>query len=285
MNELKQQQATLISERETLENSLPHLEVAWRNAPSNYSPNGNMIGSPEGRAAEDRLSSAQSRVRAISSELERIEQKLTHLDRLERVDQIKTESIQAMSESAAKVEALERSQAHLSERLQAIQSEAEQALEKAQQAERDAASFYARSLVSGDSEGEKAANSEIQKAAKQLAVTDEQVRRQELVLTALRAELESIETQITSARKQGDEARNAVLNALGLALDEEWNAVVKQLVIVGSRILAVSYQKGGMGDALSRLEVPRFGPFHSRLDRSDLVVAAHKISLDDLLAS
>ena len=59
MNELKQQQAALISERETLENSLPHLEVAWRNAPSNYSPIGNMIGSPEGRAAEDRLSSAQ----------------------------------------------------------------------------------------------------------------------------------------------------------------------------------------------------------------------------------
>lgn len=285
MNELKQQQAALISERETLENSLPHLEAAWRNAPSNYSPNGNMIGSPESRAAEDRLSSAQSRVRAISSELERIEQKLAHLDRLERVDQIKTESIQAMSESAVEVEALERIKAHLNERRQAIQAEAEQSLGKAQQAERDAASLYARSLASGDSEGEKTANSEIQKAAKQLATTDEQVRRQELILTALQAELDTIETHISNAQQRGNEAKKAALNAVGFALDEEWNAATKQLVEVGARILAVSYQKGGMGDALSGLDVPRFGPFHSRLDRSDLAAAARDISLEDLLTA
>jgi hypothetical protein len=274
-----------LSERETLENSLPHLEATWRNAPSNYSPNGNMIGSPESRAAEDKLSSTQSRVRTISSELERIEQKLTHLDRLERVDQIKTESIQTMSESAVEVEALERTQAHLTERLRAIQSEAEQALEKAQQAERDAASLYARSLASGDNEGEKTANSEIQKAAKQLAITDEQVRRQELILTALQAELDTIETQISNAQQRGDEAKKAALNAIGFALDEQWNAATMELVAVGARILAVSYQKGGMGDALSGLEVPRFGPFHSRLDRSDLAAIAREISLADLLAA
>lgn len=285
MNELKQQQAALISERETLENSLPHLEAAWRNAPSNYSSNGNMIGSPESRAAEDRLSSAQSRVRAISGKLERIEHKLTHLDRLERIDQIKTESIQAMSESAVEVEALERTQAHLHERRQAIQAEAEQALDKAQQAERDAASFYARSLASGDSEGEKNANSEMLKAAKQLTTTDEQVRRQELILTALQAELDSIETQISNVRQKGNEAKKAALNAIGLALDEEWNAAGEQLVAVGARILAVSYQKGGIGDALSRLDVPRFGPFHSSLAHSDLASAAREISLADLLAA
>ncbi|WP_242486253.1 hypothetical protein [Pseudomonas sp. TH03] len=53
MNELKKQHAALIAEREMLEMSLPQLDAAWRNAPSNYSPVGNMIGSPEGRAAED----------------------------------------------------------------------------------------------------------------------------------------------------------------------------------------------------------------------------------------
>lgn len=285
MNELKQQQTALISEREMLENSLPQLEADWRNAPSNYSPNGNMIGSPESRAAEERLSSAQSRGRAISSELERIEQKLTHLDRLKRVDQIKTESIQAMSESAAQIEALERTQAHLNERLQAIKSEAEQALDKAQQTEREAASLYARSLASGDREGEKTANSEIQKAAKQLALTDEHVRRQELILTALQAELDTIETQISNAQQREDEAKKAALNAIGFTLDEEWNAATEQLITIGARILAVSYQKGGMGDALSRLDVPRFGPFYSKLDRNDLSAAARGISLSDLLAA
>jgi len=285
MNELKQQQAALISERETLENSLPHLEAAWRNAPSNYSPIGNMIGSPERSEAMDRVSSAKSRLRAIPHELERIEQKLAYLERKKQIGEIKTKSIQTMSEAAAEVEALKRTRAQLSERFQAIQAEAEQALEKAQQAELDAASLYARSLANGDSEGEKTANSEMQKAAKQLATTDEQVRRQELILTALQAELESIETQISNVRQKGDEAKKAALNAIGLALDEEWNTATEQLVAVGARILAVSYQKGGMGDALSRLDVPRFGPFHSSLARSDLASAAREISLADLLAA
>ncbi|WP_233081402.1 hypothetical protein [Pseudomonas cremoris] len=190
-----------------------------------------------------------------------------------------------MSESAVEVEALERIKAHLNERRQAIQAEAEQSLGKAQQAERDAASLYARSLASGDSEGEKTANSEIQKAAKQLATTDEQVRRQELILTALQAELDTIETHISNAQQRGNEAKKAALNAVGFALDEEWNAATKQLVEVGARILAVSYQKGGMGDALSGLDVPRFGPFHSRLDRSDLAAVARDISLEDLLTA
>lgn len=183
------------------------------------------------------------------------------------------------------MEALERKKAHLSERFQTIQSEADQALEKAQQAERDAATSYAKSLASGDAEGEKSASSEMQKAAKQLATTDEQVRRQDLILGALQVELDTLDVQITNARQRGGEAKTAVLNAVGFALNEEWNAATEQLLAVGSRILAVSYLKGGMGDALSGLEVPRFGPFHSRLERTDLAAVARNISLDDLLVA
>lgn len=285
MNELKQQQATLIAERVELENSLPQLDAAWRNAPSNYSSVGNMIGSPEKSAAMDRFSSAEARLRAIPRELDLIEQKITYLERVALVGQTKTKSMKIMSDSASAIEALERTRAHLNERLQLIQAESEQSLESAQQAERDAASLYARSLAKGDAEGEEAAKSEIQKAAQQLTTTDEQVRRQELILTALQAELDTIDTQIRTAQQHSDEARKTVLNAIGLALDEEWNAVVKQLAVVGSRILAISYQKGGMGDALSRLDVPRFGPGVSRLDRQDLIAAAHVISLADLLAA
>jgi hypothetical protein len=285
MNELKKQRAALIAERETIENNIPVLEAEWRNAPSNYSPNGNMIGSPEGREAMERLSSANSRLRAIPYELERTETKIAYLERMEQVDEIKTKSIQAMSETAAEVEALERTQSHLNERLLTIQTDAEQSLEKAQQAERDAASLYARSLASGDSEGEKAANGEIQKAAKQLATTDEHVRRQELILVALQAELDALATQISNAKQRADDAKNAALSALGLTLDEEWNAVTDQLIAIGARIIAVSYQKGGSGHGFSKLDVPRFGPFLSDIRREELADAARNITLGELLAA
>ncbi|WP_423749345.1 hypothetical protein [Pseudomonas sp. VD9] len=173
----------------------------------------------------------------------------------------------------------------MSARFKAIQSEADQALEKAQQAERNAATSYAKSLASGDTEGEKSASCEMQKAAKQLATTDEQVRRQDLILGALQVELDTLDVQITNARQSGDEAKASALSAVGFALDEEWNAATEQLLALGARILAVSYLKGGMGDALSGLEVPRFGPFHSRLQRSDLAAVAREISLEDLLAA
>lgn len=90
MNELKQQQAALIQEMETLEQRLPRLEAEWRNAPTDFSANGNMIGSTESRAAEDKLSSAESRIRAIPGELASIERKMKHLERLEKIDQIES---------------------------------------------------------------------------------------------------------------------------------------------------------------------------------------------------
>ncbi|MBK5440897.1 hypothetical protein JFV30_29880 [Pseudomonas sp. TH32] len=284
MNQLKQQQTALIQELETLEESLPQLETEWRNAPSGFSANGNVIGSPESREAMEKLSSVKARIDAIPGELASIDRKFQHLERLEKIDQIKADAIQAMTDTTAEVEALERKKAHLSERFQTIQSEADQALEKAQKAEHDAATSYAKNLASGDAEGEKSATSEIQKAAKQLATTNEQVRRQDLILGALQVELDTLEAQITNARQRCEEAKATALSAVGYALGEEWNAATEQLLAVGARIIAVSYLKGGTGDALSGLEVPRFGPFHSRLDRSDLTAAASDVSFADLLA-
>ena len=224
-------------------------------------------------------------MRAIPYELERIESKIAYLERMEQVDEIKKQSIQTMSVVAAEIEALERTRSHLGERLQSIQSDAEQSMEKAQQAERDAASLYARSLASGDSEGEKAANGEIQKAAKQLATTDEHVRRQELILVALQAELDSLEAQISNAKQRADDAKKAALSAVGLTLDEEWNAATNHLVAIGARILAVDYQQGNSGYGFSNLDVPRFGPFHSDIRREELAAAARNITLEELLAA
>lgn len=285
MKDLKQQHAALTAESIAIENSLPQLEAAWKNAPSNFNQYGNEIGTPEGRAAMDRSSEANARLRAIPDELKSLEKKMAHLERLSQVDQTRSDSLKAMSEAAAEVKELELIQTNLSARLQAIQSEAKQALEKAQQEERDAASRFARSLACGDSKAEKTATNDIQTAATQLAATDEDVRRQELIISALQSELANIETQISNARQRENEAMKIALIAVALVLDEEWNEAARQLAIVGSKVLAVCYQQGGMGDALSSLEVPRFGPFLSRLNRSDLTAAAHTISLADLLGA
>ncbi|WP_122409365.1 hypothetical protein [Pseudomonas viridiflava] len=285
MNELKQQQNALITELERLKNSLPQLEAEWCNTPSNYSAQGNMIGSAERDAASKNLSAVQSRIRAIPSELAAIERELTYLEHTENVVRIKAESLQERSKAAAQASALQKKKTYVTERLQSIQAEADTTLEKAQQAERDAATSYARCLANNDSEGEKVANSEMQKAAKQLATTDEHVRRQDLVLNALQAELDAIDIQLTAARKRADDAKTAVLDALEFSVREEWDLATEHLAALGGKLVAISYQKGGIGDSLTRLKVPRFGPTHTTLDLSDITVRAHTLSLDDLLSA
>lgn len=285
MNELKQQKAALITELESLENSLPQLEVEWRNAPSNYSAEGNVIGGPERNAASEKISNLQSRIRAIPSKLASIERELTYLEHAEKIGRIKAEALQTMSEGADQASALKKKKAHVTERLQSIQSEADAALEKAQQAELDAAAFYARCLANCDREGEKAANSDMQKAAKQLSTTDEQVRRQDLVLKALQAELDTLDTQIAEAEKRGENAKTAALDAIEFALREQWDAATENLAALGARLVAISHHKGGVGDSMNRIKVPRFGPSYTTLDLSDLTARAHALSLDDLLAA
>lgn len=54
--------------------------------------------------------------------------------------------------------------------------------------------------------------------------------------------------------------------------------------LLAAQILAISFQEGGMGDALSGLEVLPFGLLHSRLDRADFAAVARNISLEELLA-
>ena len=284
MNQLKQQQAALMQELEKLEESLPQLEAEWRNAPSEFSANGNVIGSPESREAMEKLSSVKARIDAIPGELASIDRKLQHLERSEKIVQIKADAVKAMSDATTEFEALERKKSYLNERFQKFQTEANQALEKAQQAERDAVTYYAKCLASGDTEGEKSASSEMQKAAKQLITTDEQVRKQEMILLALQTEIDNIDVQIKDSQQCVTRAKTEALQAVLLIQEEKWNTVTEKLAAVGAQITAINDFKGGMADPIPRLEVPRFGPFHSTLNSSSLNSAARHISLEDILS-
>lgn len=282
MNELKKQRDELIAERDALEASIPGQLSAWRNMPNAWR-NGNCVGSPEATAAVEKISADECRVRSISAELEKLDNEIDYRERLVNAEESKTEARQLMSDSASAVSMLEGKRRLLFGRLQAIQKDMELALEAARQAELDAANLYARSIASGDSKGEKAANTEMQKASNQLIEADEHARRQELLTTALQAEIDSLDAQIAHAQRQGHEAQSAALAAIEIALGDEWNHLAEQLVGVGARILAANRHRGGAGMALSRLSIPGFGPAARELQRDDVLDRSKDITLADLL--
>ncbi|MEG0241713.1 MAG: hypothetical protein RR726_04655 [Pseudomonas sp.] len=283
MKELKKQRDELIAERDSLEDSIPGLTAAWKAAPSNWDRHGNCIGSSEGRAAMNKLSDAEARLRSIPSAIERIDHEISYQESLANAKQTKTKARQIMSDSVNTVTSLESTRTLVLERLQAIQKESNLGIERAQQAEIEAANLYARNVATGNSEGEKAASTAMERASNLLIEADEHARRQELLTSALQAEIDSLDTQIANAQKQRRDAQSAALAATEIALGDEWNHLAEQLVSVGARILAANRHRGGVGMVLSRLSLPGFGPSASELQRDDVLGRAQGITLADLL--
>ncbi|EMR0690124.1 TPA: hypothetical protein ACLESW_004769 [Pseudomonas aeruginosa] len=283
MKELKKQRDALISERDTLDASIPGLRAAWEAAPNNWDRHGNCIGSPERTAAMNKLSAAEGRLRSIPGAIERIDREISYQERLADAKQARAKARQVMSDSASTVAALSSTRGLVHERLQSIQKETELAIERAQQAELDAANLYARSVATGNSEGEKAASNEMQKASAMLIQADEHARRQELIIAALQAEIDVLDTQITTAQQQQSQAQDNALAAAELTLGEEWNRLAEQLAAVGAKILAADRYRGGGSMLLSGLSIPSFGPSSRELCCNDVLAVAEGITLADLI--
>ncbi|HDS1708708.1 MULTISPECIES: hypothetical protein [Pseudomonas] len=283
MKELKKQRDELIAERDSLEESIPGLRAAWEATPSNWDRHGNCIGSPESTAAMNKLSDAEGRLRSIPSAIERIEREISYQESLANAKQAKTKARQVMSDSVNTITSLESTRTLILERLQAIQKESNLAIERAQQAEIEAANLYARNVATGNSEGEKAASTAMERASSLLIEADEHARRQELIVAALQAETEALDAQISKAKHESSQAQDSALRAAALALGDEWNRLAKQLAAVGSRILAADHHRGSGGMMLSGLSIPLFGPSARELDRDDVLEGARGITPIDLI--
>ncbi|MDR6714426.1 hypothetical protein J2W83_004058 [Pseudomonas hunanensis] len=283
MKELKRQRDELIAERDSLEDSIPGLRAAWKATPSNWDRHGNCIGSPESTAAMNKLSSAEGRLRSIPGAIERIEREISYQESLASAKQVKTKARQVMSDSVKTITSLESTRTLVFARLQAIQKESNLAIERAQQAEIEAANLYARNVATGNSEGEKAAGTAMERASTLLIEADEHARRQELIVAALQAEIEALDAQISKAKQESSQAQDSALRAAALALGDEWNRLAKQLAAVGSRILAADHHRGSGNMMFSDLSIPLFGPSARELDRDDVLDGARGITLTDLI--
>lgn len=117
----------------------------------------------------------------LDTQITRREQLLNH-------ETLMADYTESMANWKADEQELNEKRESLSTRLEQIQQQAEEDLAKARQAETDAATAYAQSVAWGDTEGEKNANTDAQKAAKNLATAIEHNRRQHLIITALEQE-------------------------------------------------------------------------------------------------
>ncbi|WP_124337450.1 chromosome segregation protein SMC [Pseudomonas chlororaphis] len=172
----------------------------------------------------------------------------------------------------------------LSTRLEQIQQQAAEDMAKARQAETDAATAYAQAIAWGDTEGEKNANAEAQKAAKNLASATEHNRRQHLIMTALEHELATVDRYIAEAQKEHKAIERKALYLARTVLEEQWNEKAQALLDMGGKLWAAINLVDGDQISLRKLVLPEEGERFSNWSSSDLAERSYKYTVQDVLS-
>ena len=172
----------------------------------------------------------------------------------------------------------------LSTRLKQIRQQANEDMAKARQAETDAATAYAQAVAWGDTEGEKKADADAQKHAKNLATAVEHNRRQHLIIAALEQELVIVDQHIVEAQKEYKAIERHALLLAHTVLEEQWNAKVQELLDMGGKLWAAYHLINRDQINLLKLKIPEEGERFYTWDSGDLSERSYKYTVQDVLA-
>ena len=172
----------------------------------------------------------------------------------------------------------------LSTRLEQIQQQAVEDLAKARQAETDAATAYAQAVAWGDTEGEKNANTDAQKAAKNLATAIEHNRRQHLIIAALEQELGIVDQHIAEAQREHLAIQRTALLLAEKVLEEQWNEKAQALMDMGAKLWATQRFLGGDQISLRRLVLPKEGEGFDTWGSRELSDRSYNFTVEHILS-
>lgn len=278
MNEiqnLKDRRDRLLSEADQLHAQLRPLEAVLESEEP--------IEPDQKRELRDKYNELKRNFDSRKDNADLLDRKISRRENLANCDSLMTGYIEAMTSWIADEQELNEKRQSLSIRLAQIQQQAAEDMAKARQAESDAATAYAQAVAWGDTEGEKTANTDAQKAAKNLTAAAEHHRRQALIMSALEQELVTVDKYIAEAQEKH---RGIERNALWLSrtvLEEKWNEAAKALFEVGGKLWA-NYNLLGLDQVgLMKLAVPEQGENHGRWGWHELIDRSHQYSARDLV--
>ncbi len=211
------------------------------------------------------------------------DRKISRCENLLNSDSLMAGYIEAMDNWKADEQELNEKRLSLSTRLEQIQQQAAEDMSKARQAETDAATAYAQAVAWGDTEGEKTANTDAQKAAKNLTAAAEHDRRQHLIMAALEQELLTVDKYIAEAQEKHRTIERTALWLSQTLLEERWNEAAKALFEVGGKLWA-NYKLLDLDQVgMMNLAVPEQGENHGRWTWHELIDRSYQYSARDLI--
>jgi hypothetical protein len=275
IRELKGRRDQLLSEAENLRAELLPYETALESE--------ERIDPDQQRELRDKYNDMKRTFDSRQHHASLLDQKINRRENLVDCNSLMSGYIEAMTNWKADEQELNEKRLSLSTRLQQVRQQAIDDMAKARQAETDAATAYAQAVAWGDTEGEKNANTDAMKAAKNLATATEHNRRQQLIITALEQELAMVDRYIAEAQQNHKAIeRNALLLA-HTVLEEKWNQAAEALLDVGGKLWAAYRLIDRDQIGLMKLVLPEQGENFRDWKFGELADRSYKHTVQDLL--
>lgn len=275
IQELKDRRDQLLTEADQLHAELLPLEAVLESEEP--------IEPDRARELRDKYNELKRNFDSRKFNAELVDRKISRREDLANCDSLMAGYVEAMTNWKADEQELNEKRQSLGTRLEQIQQQAVEDMAKARQAETDAATAYAQAVAWGDTEGEESANTDAQKAAKNLTAASEHNRRQSLIMTALEQELVTVDTYIAEAQKKYEGIERHALFLSKTVLEEKWNQAAKALFDVGGKLWA-NYNLLGLDQvALMKLAVPEEGENFGKWTWQELSDRARQHTAQDLL--
>lgn len=251
IEQLKDARAKKVIEMEALKKEIPPFESELHSE--------DVINNGRESDVRHEISSRQIRIDSVNHQIFQLDQTLDRLEKLANRESLMEGYIADMANWMADELELNAKRHSLSTRLEQIRQQAQEEITSARQAETEAATAYAQAVAWGDVEGEKAASTDAQKAAKNLTTATEQQRRQLLIINALEQELTVVDSHISEAQIERKKTEDTALRLAHSALEQAWNEAAQALLDVGGKLYAAAQMIGRDPVSLMRLDIPEQG--------------------------
>ncbi|VVM58345.1 hypothetical protein PS662_01175 [Pseudomonas fluorescens] len=276
IEQLKDARANKVIEMEALKKEIPPFESALHSE--------DVINNGRESDVRHEISSRQIKIDSIDHQIFRLDQTLDRLEKLANRESLMEGYITDMANWMADELELNDKRQSLSTRLEEIRQQAQEEITSARQAETQAATAYAQAVAWGDVDGEKAASTDAQKAAKNLSTATEQHRRQLLIITALEQELAIVDRHISEAQVEHQKIEDTALRLVHNALEEAWNEAAQALLDVGGKLYAAARLIGRDPVSLMKLDIPEQGENFGSWRWSELADRGRQHRTRDLLS-
>lgn len=276
IEQLKDARANKVIEMEALKKEIPPFESALHSE--------DVINNGRESDVRHEISSRQIKIDSIDHQIFQLDQTLDRLEKLANRESLMEGYITDMANWMADELELNDKRQSLSTRLEEIRQQAQEEITSARQAETQAATAYAQAVAWGDVDGEKAASTDAQKAAKNLTTASEQHRRQLLIITALEQELAIVDRHISEAQVEHQKIEETALRLAHNALEEAWNEAAQTLLDVGGKLYAAARLIGRDPVSLMKLDIPEQGENFGSWRWSELADRGRQHRTRDLLS-